>query len=75
MMDLLQLMLVNGPSLTCTISWPISLKRPVCSVSLNNIDSTKVFLIYFSLDIGSNVVAAPAAAQRALANGHTICVQ
>lgn len=28
----------------------------------------------FCTDIGSNVIAAPAAAQRALADGHTLCV-
>lgn len=76
MMGHSQAMVAPGPSLTCMTFWLNTItKRPPCSVSLAWFFLVRsVKLTFCWTDIGSNVIAAPAAAQRALADGHTICV-
>lgn len=73
MMDLLLLMLANGQNPISMISWLKKTKRLLCSVCIIDTQLRRS-TNSFCTDIGSNVIAAPAAAQRALADGHTLCV-
>lgn len=59
------------------ISWLLTTKKPLCSVSPDDV-SKKMYATdtnyFFRTDIGSNLLTFPAAGQRALADGLTICV-
>lgn len=73
--------MILGLSPVFMIFWPVDIKLPLYSVSVETsflylIEKNPFFLNMFCLiDVGSNVVSYPQAALRALQSGHTLCAQ